>query len=121
MKQQRLIKLRLDYINAILAKWYNKKHKNALFEIRDEVLVLAKNIKTIRSKKKLDNKYLDPYRITERLSPVTYRLELPKDLEIYNVFYITLLEKRKRSERFSAKELLFWDTIAGDQSNIYEV
>ena len=43
---------------------------------------------------KLNPRYIDPLRILERIRPVTYRLELPRDLEcIHDVFHIYMLRK----------------------------
>ena len=39
-------------------------------------------------------RYIGPYVIIERLNPVTYRLELPVELEhVHNVFHISQLRK----------------------------
>ena len=48
----------------------------------------------ISEKGKLNSRYIDPFRILERIGPVTYRLELPQELSrIHNVFYVSMLRK----------------------------
>ena len=43
---------------------------------------------------KIESKYIGPYVIIERLNPITYRLELPVELEhVLNVFHISQLRK----------------------------
>jgi hypothetical protein len=42
---------------------------------------------------KLQSPYIGPYRILKQISPVAFRLDLPKNLEIHDVFYSGLLKK----------------------------
>ena len=57
------------------------------------VYLLRKNIKTKRSSDKLDYTKLGPFKIQEKLEPVTFRLELLRHMRIHLVFHISLLEK----------------------------
>jgi hypothetical protein len=41
---------------------------------------------------KLDYKKLGPFKISEMVRLVNYRFELPKTINIYPIFYISLLE-----------------------------
>ena len=59
----------------------------------DPVYIIRKNIKTQRPSDKLDHTKIGPYRIKRKLGPVTFKLELPKGLNIYPVFHKSLLEK----------------------------
>ena len=52
-----------------------------------------KNIKTIRTSKKLDYCFLGLFKIEKRIGNQAYRLTLPQKYgRIYNVFYVSLLE-----------------------------
>ena len=43
---------------------------------------------------KLNPRYIDPFRILERIGPITYRLNLPRDFErIHDVFHVFMLKK----------------------------
>ena len=61
------------------------------------MLLSAKNIsldtQTKRSSKKLQPKYIEPYKVSEVILPVTYKLKLPDNLKIHPVFHISLLKK----------------------------
>ena len=54
--------------------------------------LVRKNIKTKRPSNKLDHTKLGPFRITKKISKVNYRLNLPENIRIHNVFHISLLE-----------------------------
>ena len=44
--------------------------------------------------RKLNHRYIEPFRFLERIGSVVYRLELPRDLErIHEVFHVSILRK----------------------------
>jgi len=75
------------------AKYYDAKHKPVEFQPGDLVWLLPKNLKTRRPSKKLDHKRLGPFTVLEKRGLQSYRLDLPKTLNIHPVFHISLLEK----------------------------
>lgn len=62
------------------------------FSVGDMVWLNRKNMKTDRPAKKLDWRYLGPYKVLEKVGRA-YRLEIPKTWEIHPVFHSSLLEK----------------------------
>ena len=62
------------------------------FQVGDMVWLLRRNITTTRPCSKLDYTKLGPFRISERINPVAYRLDLPPHYHIHNVFHVSLLE-----------------------------
>ena len=58
----------------------------------DKVYLLRKNIATKRPSYKLDYKKLGLFRIAKVKGLVNFQLVLPKIINIYPVFYISLLE-----------------------------
>jgi hypothetical protein len=55
------------------------------------VYLSAKNLKTLRPRKKLDWKNISPFRIIEVLGPYTYKLDLLESMPIYPVFNVDQL------------------------------
>ena len=42
----------------------------------------------------IEIRYIGPFRIVERIGPITYRLELPSELSrIHDVFHVSMLRK----------------------------
>ena len=46
-------------------KWYDKKHTLKTFALGDKVMLLAKNIRQLRPSRKLANRYLSPFEVSE--------------------------------------------------------
>ena len=53
----------------------------------------TKYLRTLRPTRKLDYKYVRPFRVKKVLGPVIYELELLDGIGVHLVFYISLLEK----------------------------
>ena len=63
------------------------------WKVGDKVYLNTKNIKTKRPTKKLDWKNFGPFKIIECIGTHAYRLELPPQWKIHNVFHVNLLSK----------------------------
>ena len=78
------------------AKYANEHRRYLEFKVGDQVLLSTRNIIDIVDKqhpsKKLTPKYIRPFTITNVISSVTYKLDLPPYMKIYTVFHISLLK-----------------------------
>jgi hypothetical protein len=74
-------------------KYYDAKHISKIYAIEDKEYLCAKNIKSIRSLKKLDYKYYESYKINMFINKQSYCLKLFANMKkIHNVFHVFLLE-----------------------------
>ena len=67
---------------------------NRTFAVGDDVLLSTKGLKVkflAKNSHKLQPLYIGPFKITQKLSPVSYRLQLPPTLRIHDVIYISKL------------------------------
>ena len=67
------------------------------------VYLATKNIITKKPSKKLDHKYLKPYKVIKRISKNNYQLNLPPKVRIYLIFYISLLENATNVKLINTK------------------
>jgi hypothetical protein len=75
------------------AKYYNKKHKNMSYNVGDEILLFSRNIRTRRVCKKLNNRFISPFRVMKKVGRNTYKLNLLKRYErLHKTFGVTLLK-----------------------------
>jgi hypothetical protein len=59
---------------------------------KNKVYLIQRNIQTKQPSTKLDHKKLGLFKIKRIIRPINYKLVLPKTMNIYPVFYISLLE-----------------------------
>ena len=75
---------------------YNRwKNKNPGFKVRDLVWLEATNLSTDEPSPKLASKRHGPFKIKDKLSDLTYRLELPAHWRIHDVFHVNILSEAK--------------------------
>jgi len=76
-----------------MKKYYNlKKSKGLDLKKGDKVWLLYKNFKLRRLSKKLNHIKIGPFKITERILEVMYKLDLLVKIKIYPVQHIAMLE-----------------------------
>ena len=77
-----------------MAKYYNQRvsTNEPTFKVGDWVMLNAKDIKTIRSSKKLDHKMRGKFKVKKLVGTHAYELELPVRSGKHPVFHISMLE-----------------------------
>jgi hypothetical protein len=63
------------------------------FEVGEQVWLDSQNLRLKTNSPKLTDRRLGPFKVVEKLSDRAYRLQLPENLKIHNVFYVSLLSK----------------------------
>ncbi|KAJ1041144.1 hypothetical protein NDA10_002770 [Ustilago hordei] len=69
---------------------YNRKHKDIEFKVGDMVYINCRNWKTRRPTPKLDTWFAGPYPVQERVGCQAYRITLPANLRVHDVFHPTI-------------------------------
>jgi hypothetical protein len=83
----------LVFFTKQIVLYYDKYYNiEPTFKKGDKVYLIQRNIQTKQPSIKLDHKKLGPFRIKRITGPINYKLVLPKTINIYPVFYISLLE-----------------------------
>jgi hypothetical protein len=78
----------------------DKRRRKLEFKVGEEVMLSTANIrlKAVGSPKLLP-RFVGPFKVTEKLSAVVYRLALPERWRIHNAFHVSLLKAYHRSDR----------------------
>lgn len=85
------LRTELEFVRNQMRKYYDpKRMKGPSFSEGDMVLLATKNVSTDRPSKKLDYKFIGPYKVLEKISENNYRLDLKS--KKHPVFHISLLE-----------------------------
>ncbi|KAJ1584105.1 hypothetical protein NDA11_004353 [Ustilago hordei] len=76
---------------------YNRKHKDIEFKVGDMVYINRRNWKTQRPTPKLDTQFAGPYPVQEWVGCQAYRITLPANLRVHDVFHVSMLEPARTS------------------------
>jgi hypothetical protein len=87
------IKTELKFIRNQINNYYNPKRiKGLSFSEGDMVYLAIKNILIKQPTKKLNYKYIRPYKVLQKISENNYKLDLLPKVRLYLIFHILLLE-----------------------------
>ena len=84
---------RLKHAVAQQTKYYNQKHKSMFYLINDLIMLFTKNLKQKRFNKKLFHKFVDFFKVKNKIKFQTYCLTLFNIYRIHNIFYMFLLKR----------------------------
>jgi hypothetical protein len=74
-------------------RYQNKKRKTTpQLKERDKVYLLTKNLRTRKSSKKLNHVKVESFLVKKAKRSINYELDLPKNVKVFLVFHISLLE-----------------------------
>ena len=109
----------LHYAQELQKRAHNKGVKPRSYAPGDKVWLSSKHLRTKRNRK-LEAKFLGPFRVLHPVGKQAYKLKLPKKWRIYDVFHVSLLEQDiTKKGRVNDMQLNF-EFEAGDNKE-YEV
>ena len=98
----RRAKQSLEEANMTAKTRADKGLKEVTFAKDDLVWLSSKNFTWKYGAKKLCPRFLGPFPIKEVLGPVTYRLELPDDWRMHDVFHVSVLKRFTKGPNYKA-------------------
>ena len=109
----------LHHAQELQKRAHDKGVKPQSYAPGDKVWLSSKHLKTKRNRK-LEAKFLGPFRVLHPVSKQAYKLELPKKWRIHNVFHISLLEQDTTKKRQVNDMQLDFEFEASDDKK-YEI
>ena len=86
------LKLRLERVDVEQTKYYNRKHKSMFFDINNLMMLSTKNLKQKRFFKKRSHKFVESFKVKNKIESQIYRLTLSNIYRIHNIFHVSLLK-----------------------------
>lgn len=84
----------------------DRKRREVEYEVGEKVMVSTANLSLKHAKglgvRKFLPRYIGPFLVSAKIGPVAYRIDLPQNLKVHNVFHVSLLEKYKPGGRVQA-------------------
>ena len=73
-------------------KYYDRRHRAASYRAGDMVLLSTRNLRMRGTPRKLQRRFVGPFRVEECIGTRAYRLKLPEGWGIHPVFHVSLLK-----------------------------
>ena len=119
------VRVHMEKAVAMQKSFYDKKHWDIQFSVRNLVLLSTQNLRLKGIPHKLQWKFCGPYKIEEKTGTQGYRLKLPRSWRIHPMFQVSLfkqwreslvqqvpseveLEDANRPECFDVERILWW-------------
>ena len=83
---------RLQRVSVEQIKYYNVNHKSKKYVVSDLILLLIKNFKQKWFSKKLSHKFIESFRMKNKIDEQMYCFTLFNIYRIHNIFYVSFLK-----------------------------
>ena len=98
---------RLQRVSVEQIKYYNINYKLKKYVVGDLILLSIRNFKQKRSNKKLSHKFVESFKMKNKIEKQTYRFTLSNIYRIHNTFHVSFLKSYlHRADNAKAKIIM---------------
>lgn len=115
-----LLANRLRAASEAQTKFYNRSHQSKHYCVGDQVMLSVKNFRVREPSRKLSARFIGPLKILDVIGTQAYRVALPNDYPVHDVFHVSLLEPYRQRDGVSPPEDLPLPELVDNQPE-YEV
>lgn len=108
-KVLRELKENIKLAQGRMKKIHDNRHREVEFEEGEWVFLKPRPYRQLsvymRKNAKLAGRFFGPFQIVKKISPVAYKLELPKESQIHLVFHVSLLRRKLGGDNMVLNQL----------------
>ena len=101
-------------------KYFDQKRRAVQYKVGDQVLLSTTNLRMRNVPAKLQRRFVGPFAIVDKISHLVYKLKLPDEWKIHDVFHVSLLKPWRASLYSAAQPQELPELQSSDEAQHFE-
>ena len=101
-------------------KYFDQRRQAIQYKVGDHVLLSTTNLRMRNLPAKLQRRFVGPFEIVDKISHLVYKLKLPDEWKIHNVFHVSLLKPWRESLYSAAQPQVLPELQAYENTQHFE-
>ena len=101
-------------------KYFDRRRRAVQYKVGDQVLLSTTNLRMRNLPAKLQRRFVGPFAIVDKISHLVYKLKLPDEWKIHDVFHVSLLKPWRASLYNAAQPQELPELQSSDEAQHFE-